>query len=167
MTAAVYPGTFDPPTNGHLDIIERGAGIFDRLLVGVTTNPAKTPLFPVRERMAMVREVCSHLKNVRVVPFKGLLVDFARSHGASVIVKGLRAVSDFETELQMALMNRTLSKGLDTVFLMTSADNLYLSSSIVKEIALLGGDVSGFVHPAVEKRIKMKLAAIGRKGRGR
>jgi len=167
MGIAAYPGTFDPPTNGHLDIIERGAGIFDRVLVGVTANPAKTPLFSAGERLAMLREMCAHLKNVEVVPFKGLLVDFARDHGASVIVKGLRAVSDFEVELQMALMNRTLSSGLDTIFLMTSADNLYLSSSLVKEIALLGGDVSGFVHPAVQKRLKKKLAGIGRKGRGR
>jgi pantetheine-phosphate adenylyltransferase len=167
MPVAVYPGTFDPPTNGHIDIMERGAGIFERLLVAVTTNPAKRALFSLRERMAMLREVCAHVGNVEVLPFDGLLVDFARDHGASVIVKGLRAVSDFEAELQMALMNRTLSSGLDTVFLMTSADNLYLSSSIVKEVALLGGDVSGFVHAGVAKRLSRKLAGKGRAGRGR
>lgn len=167
MKTAVYAGTFDPPTNGHLDVIERGARIFDRLVVGVTTNPSKSPLFTARERLEMVRGMCASLKNVEVVPFEGLLVDFAHRHGAAIIVKGLRAVSDFEAELQMALMNRTLSNGLDTVFLMTSAENLYLSSSLIKEIALFGGDVSRFVHPLVEKRLAMKLAGSGRKGRGR
>jgi pantetheine-phosphate adenylyltransferase len=162
MATAIYPGTFDPPTNGHLDIIERGARLFETLIVAVAERLEKEPLFPVRERVAMLREVCKGIKNVRVVPFRGLLVRFASQQGADTIIKGLRAVSDFESELQMALMNRTLVGGLDTLFLMTRADYLYLSSSIVKEVAGLGGNVTPYVPPAVAKRLAAKL-----KGRGR
>ena len=162
MATAIYPGTFDPPTNGHLDIIERGARLFDTLIVAVAERPEKEPLFSLRERAAMLREVCRSLKNVRIAPFSGLLVRFATEQRADAIIKGLRAVSDFESELQMALMNRTLADGLDTLFLMTRADYLYLSSSIVKEVASLGGDVAPYVPPGIARRLAAKL-----KGRGR
>lgn len=162
MATAVYPGTFDPTTNGHMDIVERGARLFDRLIVAVAERPEKEPLFPVRARVQMLRACCKHLNNVSIEPFGGLLVEFARKRKADTIIKGLRAVSDFENELQMALMNRTLADGLDTMFLMTSADFLYLSSSIVKEIASLGGDIRRYVPPVVAKRLREKL-----KGRGR
>lgn len=157
MRRAIYPGSFDPVTNGHLDIIERAAALFDEVVVAVARDTPKAPLFPVAEREEMLREACAHLKNVKVESFSGLLVDFARSKQAKVIVKGLRAVSDFETELQMALMNRTLREEIETVFLMTRHEYLYLSSSIVKEIAGLGGEVGDFVPPMVKERLRQKL----------
>lgn len=159
MRHAIYPGTFDPITNGHLDIIERAAQLFDRVTIAVTTNPAKNPLFTVAERVTIIREVTAKFKNVRVDSFGGLLVDYATQQGACAIVRGLRAVSDFEYEFQMALVNRKLSDGIATVFLMPHEKYTYLNSTIVKEVASFGGDISRFVPPEVEKQIKLKLAA--------
>ncbi|MDT7897614.1 MAG: pantetheine-phosphate adenylyltransferase [Armatimonadota bacterium] len=158
MVKAVYPGTFDPITNGHLDVIERGARIFDEVIVAVTTNPAKTPWFTVQERVAMIEACCRHLPNVQVMAFDGLLVNFARQQGATVILKGLRAVSDFDYEFQMAAMNRQLAPEIETLFLMTSLPFAYLSSSIVKEIALLDGDLSGLVPDLVAEQLRRKAA---------
>ncbi|MCS7253305.1 MAG: pantetheine-phosphate adenylyltransferase [Armatimonadota bacterium] len=161
MLRAIYPGTFDPITNGHLDIIERAAKIFDELIVAVATNPVKKPLFSLEERVLMIREACAHLPNVRVESFNGLLVEFARSLDARVIVKGLRAVSDFDYEFQMASMNRKLAPDIETVFIMTSLEYAYLSSSIIKEAAMLGGCVQGLVPHSVLPRLKEKLAERG------
>jgi pantetheine-phosphate adenylyltransferase len=157
MAKAVYPGSFDPVTNGHLDVIERAAELFEEVIVAVAVNSAKTPLFSNEERVAMIEEVCQHLGNVRATTFGGLLVEFAVQQHASVVVKGLRAVSDFEYELQQALMNRMLRDGIETVFFMTTPENLFLSSSMVKEIARLGGDVSRFVPPQVRVRLEQKF----------
>ncbi|RMG58425.1 MAG: pantetheine-phosphate adenylyltransferase [Deltaproteobacteria bacterium] len=152
--AAIYPGTFDPPTNGHLDIVERSSKVFDRVIVAVAFNPHKTPLFPVEKRVELLKEITSHLENVEVTSFTGLLVDYAKQVGARVIVRGLRAVSDFEYEFQMAHMNKKLYPELDTVFMMTGEKYFYVSSNIVKEIASFGGDVSELVHPLVEEELK-------------
>jgi len=157
MATAVYPGSFDPVTNGHLDVIERAAELFEQVAVAVAADSGKTPLFTTDERVQLLRDACAHLPNVRVDSFDGLLVDFAAQQGASVVVKGLRAVSDFEYELQQALMNRTLSQGVETVFFMTSPENLFLSSSMVKEIAKLGGDVGQFVPAQVRARLEQKF----------
>ena len=157
MVKAIYPGTFDPITNGHIDIIKRAAPLFDELVLGVATDVSKTTLFSSEERVAMVGEACSSLPEVTVKSFQGLLVEFARAEGATVIVRGLRAVSDFEIELQTALTNRSLYPGVETVFLMTAHEYLYLSSSTVKEIAGLGGNVGGFVPPVVEKKLRDKF----------
>ncbi|UCH33359.1 MAG: pantetheine-phosphate adenylyltransferase [Armatimonadota bacterium] len=157
MAKAVYPGSFDPVTNGHLDVIERAAELFDEVVVAVAVNSSKAPLFTSEERVQMLRDVCAHLSNVRADSFDDLLVDFATRQGASVVVKGLRAVSDFEYELQQALMNRNLREGVETVFFMTSPENLFLSSSMVKEIARLGGEVSPFVPPQVRTRLEQKF----------
>ena len=154
---ALCPGTFDPVTNGHVDIVQRAAGLFDRVVVGVVENPAKEPLFSVAERVGMLREALSGLGNVEVESFSGLLVDHARSRGVGVIVKGLRAVSDFDYELQMAQMNRHLGE-VETCFVPTSPRWSYLSSSLVKEVAGYGGDVSGLVPDHVLSRLKEKLA---------
>ena len=154
---AVYPGSFDPATNGHLDIIQRGAGTFARLVVAVGVNAGKNPLFTVEERVAMLQEQCAALPNVTVTTFEGMLVEFARKQGARVILKGLRAVSDFEYEFQMALANQRLAPDVETVFMMTSAEHLYLSSSLVKEIARLGGAVSPLVPNAIEKALRQRL----------
>ncbi|HVK04592.1 MAG TPA: pantetheine-phosphate adenylyltransferase [Armatimonadaceae bacterium] len=155
---AIYPGSFDPATNGHLDVITRASGLFDRLIVAVGRNSGKSsPLFTPEERVQMLREVSAPLPNVEVTTFDGMLVTFAREQGARVLIKGLRAVSDFEYEFQMALANRQLAPDIETLFLMTSAEHLYLSSSIVKEIARLSGDVSALVPPAVEARLKGAL----------
>ena len=143
MKIAIYPGSFDPVTLGHLDVIERAAALFDRLIVVVMHNQTKKPMFTPEERQAFLRRVTSHLDNVEVDMFGGLLAEYARQRGACTIVKGLRAVSDFESEFQMALANRKLNPDLDTAFLMTSAEYMYLSSSIVKDIAAHGGDISG------------------------
>jgi pantetheine-phosphate adenylyltransferase len=147
-----------PITNGHLDVIERGARIFDEVIVAVTTNPAKTPWFTVQERVAMIEACCRHLPNVQVMAFDGLLVNFARQQGATVILKGLRAVSDFDYEFQMAAMNRQLAPEIETLFLMTSLPFAYLSSSIVKEIALLDGNLSGLVPDLVAEQLRRKAA---------
>ena len=163
MSTALYAGSFDPVTNGHLDIIQRAAVLFDRLIVAVAPNSAKKALFSEAERLEMLREVCAGLAKVEIATLEGLLVDFAARQGAAVIVRGLRAVSDFETELQMASMNRSLNPQLETVFLMTSPEYHYLSSSIVKEIAQHGGDVSKFVPPGIERKLSERL---GRKEKG-
>jgi pantetheine-phosphate adenylyltransferase len=154
---AVYPGSFDPVTNGHLDIVERAASIFDQVIVTVAPNLGKEPMFTLQERKDMLSEVCSHLKNVEVDSFEGLLVFYARQKNAGTIVKGLRAVSDFQYEFEMALINRKLANDIETVFLMTGAENSYLSSSTVKEIAALGGSVKGLVPDLVENRLRIRL----------
>ncbi len=154
---ALCPGTFDPVTNGHVDIVQRAAGLFDRVLVAVVENPAKEPLFSVADRVEMLRESLAGLGNVEVGSFSGLLVDYARNHGVGVIVKGLRAVSDFDYELQMAQMNRHLGE-VETCFVPTSPRWSYLSSSLVKEIARFGGDVSGLVPEQVLRRLKEHMA---------
>jgi len=159
MRHVIYPGTFDPITNGHLDIIERATTLFDVVTIGVTTNPAKNPLFTVEERVAMIRQVTQKFSNVRVDSFGGLLVDYAQRLGACAIIRGLRAISDFEYEFQMALVNRKISDGIVTVFLMPHEKYTYLNSTIVKELALFGGDISRFVPPEVEALIKQKVAS--------
>lgn len=161
MSVAIYPGSFDPITNGHLDIIERGSKIFDRLIVAVLKNPNKKSLFTIEERIEMIRDAVSHLDNVEVDHFSGLLVDFARKRNAKIIIKGLRAVSDFEYELQMALMNKKLYKDIETVFIMTSTKYSFLSSSIVREVASFGGCVKDLVPPAVEEKLREKFAIKG------
>ncbi len=156
MTSAVYPGSFDPITFGHLDVIERAATLFERLTVGVLVNPRKQPLLDLEERIAVIRDVAADAglpASVEVAGFDGLTVDFARRIGAQFIVRGLRAVSDFESELQMAHTNRKLAPDVDTLFLMTSLEHAYLSSSLVKEIAAFGGDVSQMVPPAAARRL--------------
>jgi pantetheine-phosphate adenylyltransferase len=158
MRHAIYPGTFDPITNGHLDIIERAIALFDIVTIGVTTNPAKNPLFSVEERVAMIREVTRQFGNVRVDSFTGLLVDYAQRLGALAIIRGLRAISDFEYEFQMALVNRKISDGIVTVFLMPNEKYTYLNSTIVKELSTFGGDVSRFVPPEIEALLKQKIA---------
>lgn len=155
---AIYPGSFDPLTNGHVDIITRGARLFDQIVVGLLSNPEKAPLFSVEEREGIIREVFADLGNVEVDVFHGLLVDYARRRRASVIVRGLRAISDFEYEMQMALMNRRLSPDIETVFMMPAETYTYVSSRLVKEIFSLGGDVSGLVPAVVESRLRQKCA---------
>ncbi len=154
---AIYPGTFDPITNGHLDLIERGSKIFDNLTVAVLRNVEKNPLFSVDERVEMLRETTRHCPNVSVDAFGGLLVDFAVRCQARVILRGIRAVSDYENELQMALMNRKLDSNIETVFMMSAAAYTYLSSRLVKEVCQLGGDVKGLVPPVVEERLRAKV----------
>lgn len=156
-TIAVYPGSFDPITKGHEDLIHRSLGFVDRMVVAVAVNVAKQPLFSFEERVALIRE-CVPDKRVEVQSFDGLLVDFAKKIGATVIVRGLRAVSDFEYEFQMALMNRNLGPHIETVFLVPAFDLTYLSSSLVREVARFGGDVSALVHPAVQQALKRKFA---------
>ena len=153
---AIYPGSFDPVTNGHLDLIERGAKIFDRLIVGLLRNFDKEPLFSLDERVDMLREVVRPWPNVEVEVFSGLLVEYARLREAQVILRGIRAVSDYEYELQMALMNRKLNPGLETVFMMPALSYSYLSSRLVREIAQLGGPIKGLVPPSVEERFRAK-----------
>jgi pantetheine-phosphate adenylyltransferase len=158
MRRVIYPGTFDPITNGHLDIIERATTLFDLVTIGVTTNPAKNPLFAVEERVELIRQVTPGFKNVEVDSFSGLLVDYAKRLDACAIIRGLRAISDFEYEFQMALVNRKISEGIVTVFLMPNEKYTYLNSTIVKELATFGGDISRFVPPLVEAQVKQKLA---------
>lgn len=153
---ALCPGTFDPVTNGHLDVIERAARLFDRVVVAVIDNPNKQPLFTVEERVTMLKESLADVENVQVDSFSGLLVDYARARGVGLVVKGLRAVSDFDYELQMAQMNRTLS-GVETCFVPTSPEWSYLSSSLVKEVARYGGDVAGMVPDHVVQRLRERL----------
>ncbi|MBI5021942.1 MAG: pantetheine-phosphate adenylyltransferase [Ignavibacteriales bacterium] len=157
MKTAIYPGTFDPITFGHLDVIERASGMFDKVIVMVARNNSKTPLFGVEERMKMIKEAVKKIKNVTVESYDGLLVDFARKKKAKAIVRGLRAISDFEYEFQMALMNRKLANEVTTVFLMPHEKYTYLNSSIVREIARMGGDVSGFVPVSVKKALLKKI----------
>jgi pantetheine-phosphate adenylyltransferase len=153
---AIYPGSFDPITNGHLDIIGRAVRLFDRVIVAVATESGKTPLFTLDERKALVADSVKRWRNVEVDSFDGLLVDYASGKGACALVRGLRAVSDFEYEFQMALMNRKLDKSIETIFLMPKDSYAFLSSRLVKEIARLGGDVSPFVPPTVVKELKKK-----------
>jgi len=156
---AVYPGSFDPLTNGHVDIILRGARLFDLIVVAILGNAEKQPLFSVADRQAIIREVFQDQPNVEVDTFEGLLVDYVKRRQASVIVRGLRAVADFEFEMQMALMNRHLSPGVETVFMMPAEQYTYVSSRLVKEVAALGGSVSGLVPPGVESRLAMRRSA--------
>lgn len=158
---ALYPGSFDPLTNGHVDIILRGAQLFDRILVAVLVNEEKKPLFSAEERVSLVREVFREYPNVEVDTFDGLLVDYARRRRATAIVRGLRAVSDFEYEFQMALMNRHLEPTLETVFMMPAEQYTYLSSRLIKEVFSLGGDVRGLVPPTVEARLRAKKDRTG------
>ena len=154
---AVYPGSFDPITNGHLDLIERGSKIFDELIVAILRNLGKDPLFSVGERLEMVREATQHCPNVGVDSFDGLLVDYAALRQARVILRGIRAVSDFENEMQMALMNRKLDSNLETVFMMPAVAYTFLSSRLVREVVRLGGDVRGLVPPLVEACLRAKV----------
>jgi len=154
---AIYPGTFDPITNGHLDVISRAAKLFDRVVVAVSTNPAKKPLFTVEERMKLIEEAVKGNDRIEVDHFEGLLVNYATSRGAVALVRGLRAISDFEYEFQMALVNRKISNGLVTVFLMPHEKYTYLNSTIVKEVASLGGDVKEFVPENVLKALQQKF----------
>jgi len=154
---AIYPGSFDPPTRGHEDLIRRSLLLSDRLIVAVAVNVSKQPLFSVEERLRMLRTAVGTDPRIEFVAFEGLLADFARRVGASVVVRGLRAVSDFEYEFQMALMNRQLHPSLETVFLVPALDLTYLSSSLVREVARFGGDVSALVHPAVAEALRARF----------
>ena len=154
---AIYPGSFDPVTNGHLDLIARGSRMAGRLIVAVLRNQAKQPLFSVEERLEMIAEVVKPHANVEVAAFEGLLVDFAASRGATMIVRGMRAVSDYELEWEMALMNRRLKPEIETVFLMAGEEYSFISSHLVKEVAALGGNVSGIVPQLVEERLKKRI----------
>jgi len=158
MRIAVYPGSFDPLTNGHVDIIRRGARMFDRIIVAILLNAEKSPLFAAEERTKLIRDVFRDTPSVEADTFDGLLVDYMRQKNASVIVRGLRAVSDFEYEMQMALMNRHLSSDIETVFMMPAEQYTYVSSRLVKEVASLGGSVTGLVPEQVEKRLIEKRA---------
>ena len=157
---AVFPGSFDPLTSGHVDIIERACAIFDRVIVAVAINAEKTPLFSVDERVGVIREVFRGNATIEVDTFAGLLVEYARHQGASALIRGLRAVSDFEYEFQMALMNRRLDHDLETVFLMPDEKYTYTSSRLIKEVFMLGGEVSGLVPPVVEERLRNKQASL-------
>ena len=157
MSIAIYPGSFDPVTLGHFDIIERTAQIMDKVVIGVLNNSSKTPLFSVEERVNMLKSVTSGISNVEVHCFDGLLVDFARQCSANVIVRGLRAITDFDYELQLSQTNRVIAPEIDTIFLTTNLKYSYLSSSIVKEIAFYNGDIGGFLHPEITAKVKAKI----------
>jgi len=158
MRRAIYPGSFDPVTNGHLDVIERARKLFDEVIVAVAHNDEKQPLFSLEERLDLLRETAGRIANVRIAEFEGLLVDFAKAQNAGAVIRGLRAVSDFEFEFQMALMNRKLDAAVETIFLMPKEEYTYLSSRIVKEIARLGGDISSFVPACVAKALSRQFA---------
>lgn len=157
---AIYPGSFDPVTNGHLDIVERGLKLFDEIIVAILINPAKQSLFPVKERLELLDECLKKFPNVKTDSFDGLLVDYARQKGASAILRGMRALSDFEHEFQMAIMNRRMDREIQTVFLMTGMRWIFTSSSIIKEVAQFGGSFSGMVPDIVEKKLKEKFASV-------
>ena len=161
MLRTIYPGSFDPVTNGHYDIIKRAAAISDELIVGVLQNKAKTPLFSVEERVTMLNEVTKNIKNVKIVPFEGLLIDFAKQMDAKVIVRGLRAITDFEYELQMSQTNRKLDADVETIFLTTGLEYSYLSSTTVKEVASFGGNITQFVPKIVADKITEKMKEKG------
>ena len=154
---AIYPGSFDPPTNGHLDLMERGAKIFEELVVAILRNSEKSPMFSVAERLEMLKQLTAHLKNVRIDTFDGLMVEYAKSLGAACILRGIRAISDYEYELQMALMNRKLEPTLETVFMMPADKYSYVSSRLVREVAQAGGPVKGLVPELVEQKLREKL----------
>lgn len=162
MKIGVYPGTFDPITNGHVDLIARSLRLFDKVYVAIAANPQKHPVLTLEERVEMVRVAAKELPHVEIEPFHGLLVDFVRERGAHAIIRGLRAVSDFEFELQMALMNRNLDQSVETVFLMPSQEYIYLTSTIIKEVARLGGDLTGLVHPEIARRLSIRLGKTAR-----
>jgi len=167
MRTGVYPGTFDPLTLGHMDIIRRAAHLVDRLVIGVTTNPSKSPMFSIEERLAMVERETAGIDGaaeIRVVSFDSLLMVFAEREGASMIIRGLRAVADFEYEFQMAGMNQQLNDDIETVFLMAGVSLQPIASKLVKEIALYGGDIGRFVTPTVGAQVRARVAQIGRKG---
>jgi pantetheine-phosphate adenylyltransferase len=159
MATVVYPGSFDPITNGHADLIQRAARLFEHVIVGIARNISKQPLFGLDERIDLVRAVVGDLPNVRVMPIDGLLVDFVTSQGAQVILRGLRAVSDFEYEFQLATMNRHLRPQVETIFLTPAEQHAFISSSLVKEVARFGGDVSVFLHPAVADALRARTAS--------
>ncbi|WP_158972540.1 pantetheine-phosphate adenylyltransferase [Paraglaciecola sp. L3A3] len=154
---AIYPGTFDPVTNGHADLIERAAKMFDHVIIGIASNPSKKPLFTLDERVELIKQVTQHLDNVEVIGFTGLLADFAKQQKAAILVRGLRAVSDFEYEFQLANMNRRLNPDLESVFMTPAEENSFISSTLVKEVALHRGEVTEFCHPAVIAALKNKL----------
>ena len=158
MLRAIYPGSFDPVTNGHLDVIERGRKLFDEVIVAVASNDEKQPFFSLEERLDLLQQTAGKIENVRTAEFSGLLVEFAKAQQAGAVIRGLRAVSDFEFEFQMALMNRKLDPAVETIFLMPKEEYTYLSSRIVKEIARLGGDVSRFVPSCVAKALSRKFS---------
>jgi pantetheine-phosphate adenylyltransferase len=158
MRRAIYPGSFDPVTNGHFDVVERARKLFDEVIVAVANNDEKQALFSLDQRLDLLRQTIGKIDNIRVAQFEGLLVDFARTEKAHAVIRGLRAVSDFEFEFQMALMNRKLESDLETIFLMPKEEYTYLSSRLVKEIARLGGDVSKFVPPTVAKALANKFS---------
>ncbi|WP_395345662.1 pantetheine-phosphate adenylyltransferase [Ningiella sp. W23] len=154
---AIYPGTFDPITNGHADLIERAANMFSHVIVAIASNPSKQPLFTLNERVEMITKVTAHLPNVSVEGFTGLLADYAKQKQSNILIRGLRAVSDFEYEFQLANMNRRLNPDLESVFLTPSEENSFISSTLVKEVAMHKGDVSEFCHPEVLKALKQRL----------
>ncbi len=154
---AIYPGTFDPITRGHEDLVRRAAGLFDRLILAIAESPAKRPLFDLDERVELAREVLADIKNVEIVGFNTLLMNFVHDRGAKVVVRGLRAVSDFEYEFQMAGMNRSVYPEVETVFLTPGEQHMFISATMVREIARLGGDVSKFVQPCVNQRLRAKI----------
>jgi pantetheine-phosphate adenylyltransferase len=154
---AIYPGSFDPITNGHVDIIERGLRVFDRIVVAVLKNPKKATLFTTKERVRMIQDIFASAKEVEVRAFDGLLVDFARTQGTGVVIRGLRAISDFEYEFQMALMNRSLAQDIETFFMMPSVHYSFLSSNLVREVAALGGSVDGLVPDLVARRLRERV----------
>src|SRR5207249_4843484 len=156
MIKAVYPGTFDPLTRGHEDLVRRASTLFDGVILAIADSQAKKPYFTLDERIAMAREVLADVKNVQVVGFSGLLTDFVRKQGARVVLRGLRAVSDFEYEFQLAGMNRNLYPEMETIFLTPSEQHMFISATLVREIATLGGDITEFVHPAVAKRFRAR-----------
>lgn len=162
MKIGVYPGTFDPITNGHVDLIARSLRLFDKVYVAIAANPQKHPFLTLEERVEMVHVAANALPHVEIEPFHGLLVDFVRERGAHAIIRGLRAVSDFEFELQMALMNRNLDQSVETVFLMPSQEYIYLTATIIKEVARLGGDLTGLVHPEIARRLFTRLGKAAR-----
>jgi len=161
MIRAVYPGTFDPLTRGHEDLVRRASGLFGTVVLGIADSKAKRTFFTLQERVEMAREVLGDAGNVQVVGFTGLLIEFVRKHSARVVLRGLRAVSDFEYEFQLAGMNRNLYPEMETIFLTPSEQHMFISATLVREIATLGGDVSKFVHPAVEARLRQKVKSLG------
>jgi pantetheine-phosphate adenylyltransferase len=162
MIRAVYPGTFDPLTRGHEDLVRRAARLYDSVILGVADSRAKRTFFTLHERVEMAREVLGEISNVQVAGFSGLLIDFVREHDARVVLRGLRAVSDFEYEFQLAGMNRSLYPDFETMFLTPSEQHMFISATLVREIAQLGGDVSKFVHPLVRAKLAAKVASLGR-----